>query len=196
MTASSSQRRDGATARAHRAQGTQNRPFRDRKPAPPCQRHPEPEADRDRRSLLHATTCGNMNGSHRWRCPAQADQEHLTARTAYNSLPLWLSRVGWAGTVKPANRGAREGPESSPQNLWQKQRTTHHRSWKESHWKHSIERPKRLDEAEARTKSAFRNRKTHVVCPEEPNQVLKNQRDNPGRVTYWTGPPYHKKLRG
>ena len=69
--------------------------------------------------------------------------------------------------MKPANRGAREGPESSPQNPWRKQRTTHHRSWKESHWKHSMERPKRLDEAEARTKSAFRNRKTHVVCPEE-----------------------------
>ena len=33
-------------------------------------------------------------------------KEHLTARTGYNSLPLRLSRVGWAGTVKPANRGA------------------------------------------------------------------------------------------
>ena len=28
------------------------------------------------------------------------------------------------------------------------------------------------------------------------SQILKNQRDNPGRVTNWTGPPYHKKLRG
>ena len=37
------------------------------------------------------------------------------ARTGYNSLPLRLSHVGWAGTVKPTNRGAREGPESSPQ---------------------------------------------------------------------------------
>ena len=32
--------------------------------------------------------------------------------------------------------------------------------------------------------------------PLSPNQVLKNQRDNPGRVTTWTGPLYHKKLRG
>ena len=70
MTTSSLQRRDGATAQAHRAQGTQNRPFRDREPAPPWQRHPEPEGDRDRRSFLHATTCGKMNGSHRWRCAA------------------------------------------------------------------------------------------------------------------------------
>ena len=32
--------------------------------------------------------------------------------------------------------------------------------------------------------------------PQSPNQVLKNQRDNPGRATNWTGPPYHKKLHG
>ena len=36
MTASSSQRRHEATARVHLAQGTQNRLFRDREPAPPC----------------------------------------------------------------------------------------------------------------------------------------------------------------
>ena len=47
----------------------------------------------------------------RWRGAAQADQEHLAARTGYNSLPLRLSHVGRAGTVKPANRGAREVPE-------------------------------------------------------------------------------------
>ena len=33
-------------------------------------------------------------------------------------------------------------------------------------------------------------------APQSPNQVLKNQRDNPGRVTNWTGSPYQKKLRG
>ena len=33
-------------------------------------------------------------------------------------------------------------------------------------------------------------------APPSPNQVLKNQRDTPGRVTNWTGPPHHKKLRG
>ena len=31
--------------------------------------------------------------------------------------------------------------------------------------------------------------------PRNPKQVLKNQRDNPGRVTIWTGPQDHKKLR-
>ena len=32
-------------------------------------------------------------------------------------------------------------------------------------------------------------------APPSPNQALKNQRDTPGRVTNWTGPPHHKKLR-
>ena len=31
--------------------------------------------------------------------------------------------------------------------------------------------------------------------PRNPKQVLKNQSDNPGRVTNWTGSPDHKKLR-
>ena len=31
--------------------------------------------------------------------------------------------------------------------------------------------------------------------PRNTKQVLKNQSDNPGRVTNWTGPPDHKKLR-
>ena len=36
-----------------------------------------------------------------------------------------------------------------------------------------------------------------VGAPRSPNQILKNQRDNPGRVTE-TGPgsPDHEKLRG
>ena len=41
----------------------------------------------------------------------QADQENLTAPTGYNGLPCDLSRVDRAGTVKPANRGAREVPK-------------------------------------------------------------------------------------
>ena len=41
----------------------------------------------------------------------QADQETLTAPTGHNGLPCDLSRVGRAGTVKPANRGAREVPK-------------------------------------------------------------------------------------
>ena len=38
---------------------------------------------------------------------------------------------------------------------------------------------------------------THMSggVPQNPKQVLKNQRDNPGRMTIWTGPPDHKKLR-
>ena len=104
-------RRYGATARVRQAQGTQNRPFPDREQAPPWPWHPEPEGDIDRRSHLHITNCDNRNGAHRWQGAAQADQEHLAVRTGYNSLPLRLSRVGRAGTVKPTNRGAKEVPE-------------------------------------------------------------------------------------
>ena len=38
-------------------------------------------------------------------------------------------------------------------------------------------------------------RRMYGGAPPSPNQALKNQRDTPGRVTNWTGPPYHKKLR-
>ena len=49
-------------------------------------------------------------------------------------------------------------------------------------------------------KERFQNQKnalqTSVGAPRSSNQVLKNQRDNPGRVTKnWTGSPDHEKLR-
>ena len=167
MTASSSQRRYGATARAHRAQGTQNRPVRDGEPAPPWPRHPEPEGDWDRRSLLHGTTCGNRNGSHRRRCATQADQEHLTARIGYKSPIAIVSR--WSGRYsearKPRNKGgagahrhkARDESKGQPTPAPGRRATE----------KHSTEYPKRLVEAEARTKGVFRKENTHVGCPEE-----------------------------
>ena len=41
----------------------------------------------------------------------EADQENLSAPTGYNGLPCDLSPIDRAGTVKPANRGAREVPK-------------------------------------------------------------------------------------
>ena len=100
------------------------------------------------------------------------DQEHLAARTEYNSLPLRLSRVGRAGTVKPANRGAREVPEHNVTKAGTKAKDnpaplpegedTENLAW-------NIQ--KRLVEAEARTKSAFRKKNTDVGCPEEPHRT-------------------------
>ena len=62
-------------------------------------------------------------------------------------------------------------------------------------WKH----PRRPAEAETRMKSASRSRTAHSYVrrgsTKNPKQVLKNQSDNPGRVTNWTRPPDHKELR-
>ena len=127
-------------------------------------------------------------------------RKHLTACTGYNSLPLRLSRVGRAGTVKPANRGAREGHESSPQNPWRKQRTPHPAPGKRATKGHSMEYPKRPAEAEARMKSAFIISKTHFGCPEElhwaPNKFWRTRATTQEGWQNWTGPPNYKKLSG
>ena len=140
-----------------------------------------------------------MNGSHRRRCAAQADQEHLTARTGYNSLPLRVSR--WLGRYsearKPRSKGGARAHrhKARDESKGQPIPTPGRRATE----KHSMEYPKRLVEAEAKTKSAFRKekhaRRMSGGAPPSPNQALKSQRDTPGRVTNWTGPPHHKKLR-
>ena len=111
----------------------------------------------------------------------QADQENLTAPTGYNGLPCDLSRVDRAGTVKPANRGAREVP------------------------KHNVTMTKAKDTALAPGRRATENpNMDHPKMPRpglkrairqktrppdvrrsspSPPHVLKNQRDTPGRVT-------------
>ena len=93
------------------AQGTQNQPFRDQESAPRAQ------ASGVRRRLRSTIPPTRYNlwqiGPARTANDAspQADQENLTAPTGYNGLPCDLSRVDRAGTVKPANRGAREVPK-------------------------------------------------------------------------------------
>ena len=95
----------------HLAPETQNRPFRDREPAPPC---PGIRSQKDtgiddptfRLQPVAKRTARIADDA-----SPQADQEDLTAPTGYNLLPCDLSRVGRAGTVKPTNRGAREVPE-------------------------------------------------------------------------------------
>ena len=81
MTASSSQRRHGATARVRPAQGTQNIPFRDQEPAPPCpgiRSQKETEIDDPTFTLQPVA---NRNGTHRRRCvslsgPGNPDRPH------------------------------------------------------------------------------------------------------------------------
>ena len=81
MTASSSQRRHGATARVRPAQGTQNLPVRDQEPAPPCpgiwsQKETEIDDLTDTQQPV-----ANRNGTHRQRCvalsgPGKPDRTH------------------------------------------------------------------------------------------------------------------------
>ena len=114
------------------AQGTRNIPFRDREPAPLCpgiQSQKETEIDDPTYTLQPVA---NRNGTHRQRCVTPNGQKNLTAPTGNNGLPCDLSRVGRAGTVKPANRGAREVPKHNVTTMTKaKEHCT--RSRKESH---------------------------------------------------------------
>ena len=75
------QRRHGAIARVRPAQGTQNRPFRDQEPAPPCpgiRSQKETEIDNPTYTLQ---PMANRNGTHRQRCvassgPGKPDRTH------------------------------------------------------------------------------------------------------------------------
>ena len=90
------------------AQGTQNLPFRDQEPAQAsgARRRLRSTISPTRYNLWQIGTACTANDA-----SPQADQENLTAPTGYNGLPCDLSRVDRAGTVKPANRGAREVPK-------------------------------------------------------------------------------------
>ena len=65
--------------------------------------------------------------------------------------------------------------------------------------RHSMESPKKPSrgrgEDEERILTQDSATRMSQGVPRNPKQVLKNQSDNPGRVTNWTGPPDHKKLR-
>ena len=181
MTARSSQRRHGATARVRPAQGTQNRPFRDQEQAPPCpgiRSQKETEIDDPTYTLQPVA---NRNGMHRQRCVAPSGPGNLTAPTGYNCLPCDSSRVDRAGTVKPANRGAREVPKHHV--TMTKQRTLHSlpegEPLKTQTW---ITQKRQGQDVSVQSDRKTRPPDVRRSSP-SPSHVLKNQRDTPGRVT-------------
>ena len=95
--------------------------------------------------------------------------------------------------MKPANRGAREVPEHNVTTMT-KAKDTPSAPGRRATENPNVEYPKRQGEAEARTQACNQTENTPGGAPPSPNQVLKNQRGTPGRVT--TGqdprsPRYH-----
>ena len=108
-------------------------------------------------------------------------RKNLTAPTGYNGLPCDLSRVDRAGTVKPANRGAREVPKHNV--TMTKAKDTALAPGRRATENPNMDYPKTPRPGRKR---AIRQKNTPAGCPEEltePHHVLKNQRDAPGRVT-------------
>ena len=160
----------------------------------PVPRHPEPEGDWDRRSHLHATTCDNMNGTHRRRCAAQADQEDLTAPTGYNILPLrWPGRNSEAR--QPRSKG---GSGAQRHKTMTKAKDTPPAPGRRATENPNMEYPKRQVEAEARTKRAIRQ-KTRLSdvrrSSTDPQSSSEEPERHPRKGDNWTGPPEPKELR-
>ena len=115
----------------------------------------------------------------------QADQENLTAPTGYNGLPCDLSRVDRAGTVKPANRGAREVPKHNV--TMTKAKDTALAPGRRATKNLNMEYPKTPRPGQGQDLSVQSDRK-HARrmsggAHRAPPHVLKNQRDTPRRVT-------------
>ena len=115
----------------------------------------------------------------------QADQENLTAPTGYNGLPCDLPRVDRAGTVKPANRGAREVPKHNV--TMTKAKDTALAPGRRATENPNMDYPKTPRPGQNQDSSVQSDRKTHPPdvrrSSPSPSHVLKNQRDTPGRVT-------------
>ena len=155
-------------------------------------RHPEPEGDSDRQSHLHATTCGNMNGTHRRRCAAQADQEDLTSPTGYNILPLrFVSR--WSGRYSEARQPRSKGGSGAQRHKTAtKAKDTPPAPGRRATEKPNMEYPKRQVEAEARTKRAIKKktRPSYVRrSSTEPQPSSEEPERHPRKGDNWTGPP-------
>ena len=168
------------------AQGTQNLPFRDQAPAPRAQ------ASGARRRLRSTIPPTRYNLWQLGMAPTandaspQADQENLTAPTGYNGLPCDLSRVDRAGTVKPANRGAREVPKHNV--TMTKAKDTALAPGRRATENPNMEYPKRQGQDLSVQSDRKHARRTSGGAPPSPPpppppHVLKNQRDTPGRVT-------------
>ena len=115
----------------------------------------------------------------------QADQENLTAPTGYNGLPCDLSRVDRAGTVKPANRGAREVPKHNI--TMTKAKDTALAPGRRATEIPNMDYPKTPRPGQGQDVSVQSDRKTRPPdvrrSSPSPSHVLKNQRDTPRRVT-------------
>ena len=115
----------------------------------------------------------------------QADQENQTAPTGYNGLPCDLPRVDRAGTVKPANRGAREVPKHNV--TMTKAKDTALAPGRRATENPNMDYPKTPRPGQGQDGSVPSDRKTRPPDVRRgspsPSHVLKNQRDTPGRVT-------------
>ena len=113
----------------------------------------------------------------------------MSARTGYNSLPLRLSRV-WLGPYsearKPRSKGGgvlslcHEARDEGKGHL------TPDPGMRATIW-HSMEDTNTPSRGRGQDEERFQNQKNALRmsegAPWSPNQILKNQRDNPGRVT-------------
>ena len=122
----------------------------------------------------------------------QADQENLTAPTGYNGLPCDLSRVDWAGTVKPANRGAREVPKHNV--TMTKAKDTALAPGRRATENRNMDYPKTPRPG---LKRAIRQKNTPAGCPEELTEPLpwsEEPERHPRKGDNWTGTPEPKAL--
>ena len=194
MTASSSPRRHGVTARVHRAQGTQNRPFRDREPAPSCpgiRSQKETEID-DSTFTLQPVAIRTARTADDALC--QADQEDLTAPTGYNILPLrFFSR--WSGRYSEARQPRSKGGSGAQRHNHDESKEHPTRSRKGEPLKTQTWT---IQNAKARTKRAIRQ-KTHPSdvrrSSTEPQPSSEEPERHPRKDDNWTGPPQPKALR-
>ena len=133
-----------------------------------------------------------MNGTHRRRCAAQADQEDLTAPTGYNILPLrFVSR--WLGRYSEARQPRNKGSIwSTMSQTVTKAKDTPLAPGRRATEKPNMEYPKRQVEAEARTKRAIR-KKTRPSdvrrSSTEPQPSSEEPERHPQKGNNWTGPP-------
>ena len=123
----------------------------------------------------------------------QADQENLTAPTGDNGLPCDLSRVDRAGTVKPANRGAREVPKHNV--TMTKAKDTALAPGRRATENPNMDYPKTPRPGRKR---AIRQKNTPAGCPEELTEPLPCSEEperHPQKGDNWTGNPEPKALR-
>ena len=133
-----------------------------------------------------------MNGTHRRRCAAQADQEDLTVPTGYNILPLrFVSR--WSGRYSEARQPRSKGRgRSTTSQTVTKAKDTPPAPGRRATEKPNMENPKRQVEAEARMKRAIR-KKTRPSdvrrSSTEPQPSSEEPERYPRKGDNWTGPP-------